>query len=377
MSKPMVVTLPVVMILLDTWPLNRFSSQKGSVILWQLKEKTPLFILSAIFSVMTFHAQYNPSVRHFSLGYRLTNAPVAVFTYLEKIFWPHDLAVLYPLPDRVPPWQVILAVFIIFVICSAVIRMRNRLPYLFVGWLWYLITLVPVIGITQTGTHSIHDLYTYLPSVGIAVGMVWGIPPLFRNENARKKILFSVGSTAVVILSVLTWRQCGYWQSSITLLERDLRVTSGNIALAHNNIGVALAEAGRMSEAIDHYNEAIRLDPDYTDAYNNRGSFYGNLKHYELAVENFSKAIALKSDYAKAYYNRGTAYAYLGKYTQAVDDYNEAIRIKGDYPDALNNRAVAYLKQGNVKMGCEEAHKICARGYCAIWDAARNQGYCR
>jgi tetratricopeptide (TPR) repeat protein len=377
MSKPMVVTGPVIMVLLDYWPLKRFESQKSNAVLWQLKEKALFFILAFIFSIVTLYAQYNPSIKHFPLSYRLANAPVSFVTYLGKIFWPHDLVILYPLPDQLPTWQIIGVALVLIVVGIVLIVFMKRLPYLFIGWLWYLVTLLPVIGITQIGTHSIHDLYTYLPSIGIAVMLAWGIPPLFRSDGVHKKILLPAGIIVLVILSVLTWRQCGYWKDSITLLNRDLQVTNGSIALVHNNIGVSLAEEGKIKEAVYHYNEAIRIKPDYADAYNNRGTIYGGLKQFQLAIGNFDKAIALKSDYAKAFYNRGTAYTFIGQYERAIENYSDAIRLNPDYIDAYYNRAVIYLRQGDVNSGCNDAQKACSLGDCSALKAAKDRGYCR
>lgn len=377
LSKPMVVTLPVIMMLLDVWPLRRFASRKDNVISWQLKEKLPFLVLSAVVSIVTLYAQYNPSFRHFSLSYRLANAPVAVIQYLWKILWPFDLAILYDLSTHIPRWHVISSVLIIFLISVAVIVTIKRSPYFFVGWLWYIIALLPVIGITQIGTHSPHDLYTYMPSIGIAMMLVWGLPSFFQRVEKQKIILYPLGTVLLIVMALLTWRQCGYWQNSITLLNHNLNVTNGHIALVHNNIGVALAEQGQINEAIDHYNEAIRLKPNYADAYNNKGSLYGDLRQYRTAIENFNKAIALKSDDAKAYYNRGTAYFYLGRYQQAIDDFNESIRITNDYADALHNRAVVYFKSGNMKMACEEARKNCEKGFCKTMEQFKSQGYCQ
>jgi tetratricopeptide (TPR) repeat protein len=377
MSKPMVVTGPIIMILLDYWPLGRFKKQKGNAILWQLKEKTPLFVLSAVFSIITLYAQYNPSVKHFPLAFRLAHALVSFVTYLEKIFWPHDLAILYPLTDQLTTGQVMGAALLIILISIALIVLMKRLPYLFTGWLWYLVTLLPVIGITQIGTHSVHDLYTYLPSIGIAFMLAWGIPLFFRSEGVRKKILSPAGIAFLIILSVLTWRQCGYWKNSITLLNHDLQVTNGSIALVHNNMGVSLAEEGKVKEAIYHYNEAIRLKPDYADAYNNKGTAYGKLKQYQLAIENFNKAIALKSGYVKAYYNRGTAYTYIGQYERAVESYSDAIRLNPGYIYAYYNRSVVYLRRGNITLGCYDAQKACSLGDCAALEAVKGRGYCR
>ncbi len=284
MSKPMVVTLPVIMILLDYWPLKRLESRKtatipdkryacfhksrrkgnqirkrsteekyisksdkrklsetriaGIIPLWQLWEKIPFFILSAVLVIITL---YNPnqqetSLKAFSLISRLANAPVAFVTYLEKTFWPHDMAIFYPFSDQLPVWQVLGATILIIVISAAVIVMAKRLPYLFVGWMWYAITLLPVIGIIQislTAPYSMADRYHYLPSIGIAVMLAWGIPLLIKREDMRKKILFPAAIAALAIMAVLTWKQCGYWKNSIELFNHALQVTKDN-DMAHN-----------------------------------------------------------------------------------------------------------------------------------------------
>ena len=193
MSKSMVVTLPVIMILLDYWPLGRFESQKlegnptivvtGKVLLKSLWEKIPFFILSAVFSIITLYAQLNPSVKHyqFPLGSRLANAPVSFMTYLEKTFVPNHMAVFYPFSFQLPPWQVWGSVFLILFISVVVIMSMRRLPYLFTGWFWYAITLLPVIGIIPVGGFSMADRYTYLPLIGITVMLAWGIPSLIKT----------------------------------------------------------------------------------------------------------------------------------------------------------------------------------------------------
>ena len=189
----MVVTLPVIMILLDYWPLGRFESQKlegnltiivtGKVLLKSLWEKIPFFILSAVFSIITLYAQFNPSVKHyqFPLGSRLANAPVSFMTYLEKTFVPNHMAVFYPFSFQLPAWQVWGSVFLILFISVVVIISMRRLPYLFTGWFWYVITLLPVIGIIPVGGFSMADRYTYLPLIGISVMLAWGIPSLIKT----------------------------------------------------------------------------------------------------------------------------------------------------------------------------------------------------
>jgi hypothetical protein len=204
MSKPMVITLPAIMILLDYWPLGRFQSKKDNLILWQLKEKIPFFVLSALFSIITLFARHNPSRHNLPFILRLANAPVSLIAYLEKTFWPHDMAFYYPFPVQITAWQVIGSSLLIISISAAVIVMIKHFPHLFVGWLWYAITIAPVIGIIQINQQSMADRYDYLPSIGIAIMLAWGIPLLFPNENRRKYFLFAAAITFLSIMSVLT-----------------------------------------------------------------------------------------------------------------------------------------------------------------------------
>ena len=228
MSKSMVVTLPVVMIFLDYWPLRRFEFTENNCVLWQLKEKTPFVIFSAVSFVLTIYSQYNPSVKYYPLSSRIANAPVSFVTYLEKTFIPNDLAAFYPFPVQIPLWQVLGSTLLILAVSAVVIIAVKRLPYLFSGWLWYAITLLPVIGIIEVGDFAMADRYTYLPSIGVAIMLAWGIPSLIKSENIRKKILFPVSIATIAIMAVLAWQQCGYWKNSIELWNHALHVTRDN-----------------------------------------------------------------------------------------------------------------------------------------------------
>jgi hypothetical protein len=383
MSKPMVVTLPVIMILLDYWPLGRFELQKGktTLILWQLKEKIPFFVLSAVLIFITLYTPNDPgtSVKSIPLGSRLANAPVSFVTYLAKTFWPQDMTIFYPFPDQIPLGQVVGASLLIIVISALVIAMIKRLPYLFVGWLWFAITIAPVIGILQislTVPYAMADRYHYLPSIGLAVILAWGIPSLLKIENARKRILLPAGIASLAILSVLTWEQCHYWKNSMILFNHALRVTNNNY-MAHTNFAVALAEKGRLNEAINHYNKAIIIAPDRALPYYNRGTSYGRTGQYQLAVEDFNNAIHLDRNYIKAYNNRGIAYTKLGLYQMALIDFNKAISLQEDYADAYNNRAFVYLNQGDNISGCSDAKKACELGNCKALEFAKSRNLCR
>ena len=353
LSKPMVVTLPVIMILLDYWPLKRFEFREVNFVLWQLKEKMPFFILSAFFSIITLFAQYNSLADIFPLSSRIANASISFVIYLEKTFWPRDLAVFYPFPAQIPLWQVSGAVLLIIVISAAVIVMAKRLPYLFVGWLWYAITLLPVIGIIQVGDFAMADRYTYLPLIGIAVGLAWGIPFLMTSTVIKKIFLFPTAISVLIILSILTTQQCGYWKNSITIFNHALQVTINN-ALAHNNIAPPLVEEGEISKAIDHYDKAIGINPNYSDAYSNRGNAYARLGQYQRAIEDYDKAIRLKHDFAVAYYNMGTIKIKIGLYQEAIDDFSKAIRLKPDNAGFFYNRGIAYFKLGMYRSAVDD-----------------------
>ena len=411
MSKPMVVTLPVIMILLDYWPLKRFESNKDNLFLWQLKEKIPFVILSAVLVISTLLAQHSSMGKGFPLKSRLANASVSFVAYLEKTFWPHNLAIFYPFPQDIPLWHAFVATLLIIAVSAVFIFMAKRLPYLFVGWLWYTITILPVIGIIQSGDQAMADRFHYLPSIGIAVMLAWGIPYLINSISIRKNILFPVVIAFLAIMSVLTWKQCEYWKNSTTLFSHALLVTKDN-DVVHNNLGLVLIAEGKTEEAIVHFNEAIRINPDYAYAYYCRGTIYHklgqyqlavedlskvissypdnplfyfsrgnsyiNLGYYQLAIEDFNKAISLKPDYADAYNNRGFIHLKLGRHQQAFDDYSYVIQLQPIYANAWNNRAFVYLYiRGNIDLGCKEAQIACEQGVCDTLEKAKGQGYCR
>jgi tetratricopeptide (TPR) repeat protein len=220
------------------------------------------------------------------------------------------------------------------------------------------------------------DRYHYLPSIGIAVGLAWGVSLLFKQKELRKKILLPAGTAIIAILAILSWRQCGYWRDSVELFRHALQATGDNY-VAHNNLGDALNEEGKIQEAIYHCSEAIRMRPDYYIAYNNRGTAYSKLGKYQLTIEDLNKAIALNPDSAEARNNRGIAYIKLGQNQLALEDLNEAIRLNSDYALSYYNRAAIYLNQGQKEPGCRDAQRACTLGDCKILDLARKKGDCR
>jgi tetratricopeptide (TPR) repeat protein len=367
MAKPMLVTLPFVLLLLDYWPLGRWQKvisapvgNRSHLAGRLLGEKAPFIFLAIVSSIVTLWAQNKDgavaSMENLPFLLRVLNAIISYVFYLGKTFWPVDLSVFYPYESYFPLWQLLASCFILTGITIVVIYAIKKLPFLFVGWFWYLGTMIPVIGLVQVGSQAMADRYTYLPSIGIAIMLAWGIPLLFTRADIRKKILFLAAITFLVIMSVLTWKQCGYWKNSIMLFSHALRVTKDNF-VAHNCFASAVVEKGRIEEAIEHYNKSIRLKPDYVDAYNNRGIAYTKLGRYQLAIEDYNKAIHLKPDNPDVYYNRGNAYTKLGQYQLAIEDYNKSIRLKPDNPDAYSNRGDIYIKLGQYQMAIEDYNK--------------------
>jgi len=415
MSKPMVVTLPLIMILLDYWPLSRCrikaESKKQTIILRQLKEKMPFIILSIIVAIVTLQTpQDNLPHKIIPLGNRLANAPVAFVAYLGTTLWPKDLAIFYPFNTQIPVWQTVGSLLMIIVITTLVMMMKNKSPYLVSGWLWYVITITPVIGLIQISAYSMADHYHYLPSIGIATILAWSIPSLIPCKELRKKIVFPAGIFLTAMMALLSWNQCNYWENSIKLFSHALRVTKDN-TMVHNILGFSLVENGKIKEAIAHYDEAIFIAPDHVYAYINRGNAYAKFGQYERAMDDYNMAIKLAPDFAQGYYYRGTAYGkLLGQYNLALDDLNKTIILKPDYVDAYNNRGIVYtrinmyekamddfnkavllrpdyinayenrafiyLNQGDRVSGCRDAKKACELGSCAVLQAVGSQGLC-
>jgi tetratricopeptide (TPR) repeat protein len=220
------------------------------------------------------------------------------------------------------------------------------------------------------------DRHTYLPSIGIAVMLAWGIPTLIKREETRVKILFPVGTAFLAIMALLAWEQCGYWKNNATLFKHALQVTKNNY-LAHDIFAFALFKEGKVKEAIDHCDNAIRINPTHFFAYANRGNAYVKLGQYQQAIDDYNEAIHINPYYTDAYNSRGIAYFKLGQNQQAIDDYNEAILLNPDYANAYFNRGIIYINQGNKNLGCRDAQKACDLGNCELLEAAKGKGYCR
>jgi Flp pilus assembly protein TadD len=355
MSKPMLVTWPFVMLLLDWWPLNRMRSAECGVRILNLKplliEKIPFFALAAAASVVTFVAQRNGgavvAMENLPLGARAGNAMISYCRYLGKTFWPTDLAVFYPHPGHWPLAEVLLAGLFLAGISALVFMQRRRQPFMLVGWLWFVGTLVPVIQLIQAGPVAMADRFTYVPSVGLLVLIIWGAHELTRGWRHHAMVLAPAGTAAVVLCMALTRHQLGYWRDSETLFQHALKVTQNN-CLAHKTIGDVLLKKGQTDEAISQFREAIRLNPDYPEAHDNLGNALFIKGRTDEAISQFREAIRLKPDYADAHNNLGAALCNTGKIDEAISEDQEAIRLKPDYADAHNNLGAALGGKGRT-----------------------------
>ncbi len=367
MSKPMMVTIPFLLLLLDYWPLKRWENltihnkkifySPGVLFL----EKIPFILLSVIVSIVTVWAQNKvgtvASMENLPVLARVTNAIFSYLAYLEKIFWPLNLAVFYPYEYLFSSWKILISAGgLLFMTISALYYIK-RAPFIFVGWFWYLGTLVPVIGLLQVGEQAKADRYTYLPSIGIAIILAWGIPQLFKNEKFRKTILLPAALCFLTLLAFISWKQCGYWKNSITIFNHVLTVTNNNY-LVHNNLGYTYLEKGQMIRAIYHFDKAISIKGNYAKAYYNRGITYAKLGRYQRALEDINDAIRFMPAYANAYYNRGVVYTKLGQYQRAMEDYNKAIHLKGDYSDAYYNRGIIHGQRGEYHLAIEDFNHV-------------------
>ena len=299
MSKPMVVTLPFVMLLLDYWPLRRFSSFQFPDVARRLLEKWPFFLAVAFSCVITFLAQSRHgvgpvvSLAQVSLDYRLKNTAVAYAIYLLKLIWPAKLAVFYPLHEKIPAAAVAESLAALAFISAAAWRLRRSCPCLLVGWLWFLGTLVPVIGLVQVGGAALADRYSYFPSIGIFIAVVFGVQSL----NVRRQIpQTAVAAVAVLILSgsiFATENQLRRWRNSETLFRHALAVTDDNDA-ARTNLGVALEQQGKLNEALAEYLVAERLATERFEIHNNLGLTLLQRGDADAAVKEFQRAIQLR-----------------------------------------------------------------------------------
>jgi tetratricopeptide (TPR) repeat protein len=353
MAKPMLVTLPFVLLLLDYWPLGRL--QWGGHRRWSrlrlIIEKVPLLLLSAASSIVTYCFQQSAGAmelgKSFPLNIRISNAAVSYIAYLGKLIYPSRLAILYPYPgDSLPLWQPIVSLLMLVVISAGVIYTARR--YLATGWFWYIGTLVPVIGLVQIGNQMIADRYTYLPSIGIFIMVAWGAAELVARWRYRETILGICAGIVLTALSICTLLQVRYWRNSSALYEHAVSVTKDNYIM-HCNYGASLSEEGRDDEALKHFSTALQINPRYYYVHYGIGTVLLKQGKFAEAIECFNKALRFKPDYYKAYSDLGVALSRQGETDQAIENWKRALSLKPDYYPASYNLGAAMIEQGRYE----------------------------
>ena len=348
MSKPMLVTLPFVLLLLDYWPLRRLKlgqkinsreiSEKDTGKRLQplqlVLEKIPLFFLSICFTALMFYTIQINLGFYLSFESRLNNATVSYLEYLGKMIWPSGLSIFYAHPENtLLVWKGIMCGMLLVGITIISITLIRKAPYFSVGWFWYLGTLLPVSGVFQTGAHSMADHYSYITLIGIFIIIAWGLPELISKWQ-YKKIVLSV-SAGIIILALLitTWHQVGHWKNSITIFKHAIKVTDKkhpNFSLVYNNLGLGLYDEGKNEEAISNYMMAIKLNPMHAIAHYNLGiALYAQGNNVE-AISNYKIAIKLKPNFAYAHYNLGLVLLETGKAMEAVHHFRRTIMLRPD-----------------------------------------------
>ena len=356
-SKPMVVTLPFVLLLLDFWPFRRISNFKLQISdLRLLAEKIPFFALSLASSVITFLVQRAggavSSLDTVPLSFRISNAAVSYLRYLSKTFWPADLAVFYPPPTHWPPGLVVASMLFVLTCSVLFVWLVRRHPYLFVGWFWYLGTLIPVIGLVQVGLQAMADRYLYVPSIGLFIAVVWGFNALLEGWPLKKWLAPAVGIIALAGCMAVTWIQLKYWQNNITLFSHAKAITSDNY-VADSHLGEAFDEAGQFDKAVVFLKESARVNPHFARGESELGVALANQGKLAEAIECFRKAVQLRPKDARLQYNLGMAFLNRGQPDAAASQFLKALQLSPDFARARCELAVALLEQGKMAEAVE------------------------
>ena len=377
LSKPMLVTLPFVLLLLDIWPLGRFKlgnqSQNSPRPRTQTEpprrtfsslvlEKLPLFIIAAISSLIAVRAQRSAGgltpIEIWPLSQRMPNAVVSYIRYLSKAFWPVDLAIIYPFPDTIPIALTLLSVSLLVVITIVVLFLIRRRPWLAIGWLWYVGTLIPVIGLLQVGAQSMADRYTYVPLIGIFIMIAWSIPSFTLATTGRRGTVATTALAGLILiaLSVVTFGQVRFWKDSITPFDHAVQVTDKNY-MAHKLLGAAWIQNNDLVQARTHLEKSLQLRPAFTDAHHDLGTVFIRLGDFPNAEKHLKAALQSKPNDPLILNALGIAEAHLGRLDQAIADYQRALTFNPNYAFALSNLGAAFLAQEKYDEAIEMSQK--------------------
>lgn len=403
LSKPMLVTLPILLLLLDIWPWA--GGQKSEILLnlrlhnraTVFRPTLPFFLIAFASGLMTIWAQNDSgalkTIAHFPLLLRCENAIVSTGSYLLKSLWPHPLLLPYPYPEHISS-AALLGTSTILILCSllAVSSVTKR-PYFFVGWFWFLMTLLPVIGIIQVGEQAMADRYTYLPHIGLFICLVWGGFDLAKTVRWGRVLFALAATTCLIGLAQLSRQQLQHWRSSITLFRHAITHSQDNYT-AHNYLALALAEQGKTTEAEEHYRQALASKPDYVEALNNyaialaqenrftegleqaakalrlapkNARIHNNLgnillaqEHLDEALSHYQSAVTLDPRYPNALYNLAGCLEKLERFDEAINFYQKALALQKNFPEAYNGLGVALARKGALQSALSAFQKAIA-----------------
>jgi len=367
MAKPMLVTLPFLMLLLDFWPMRRFpmhplagdarrfteESQQAPILPISfsglLLEKIPLLVMaSGSIAITLLAAQRGGALTtftHFPLTVRLANSLHAYAAYIGKFFWPQDLAVFYPHPGTLVLWQTILSGLLIAFVTVLVLKQGRSRPYLLVGWFWFLGTLVPVIGLVQVGLQAMADRYAYLPLIGLFIMLVWGAEDFSGQSRRGRMAVIFLFTLLILAGGIFTRHQLRFWESGRSLFTHALSVTERN-DIAHSNLARPLFQEGDWDEAVAHYREAIRINPKYANHYNNLGAVMVHQGKLDEAIVQYRMTLDLNPRHVGALFNMGLAMESLGKLSEADSFYETVLREDPDHLYAPRQRGMLAIKVG-------------------------------
>ena len=352
MSKPMVVSLPFVLLLLDYWPLQRLEhldrGMRGKALWPLIREKLPFFALALAASVVTYWVQQAggavSSLEVVPWQSRISNAVVVYVRYLSQTLWPADLAFLYPYSRHLGVGSAVGAALLLAALSAWFLLRARRQPFLIVGWLWFLGTLVPTIGLVQVGSQSMADRYMYIPSIGLSLLIVWGLDALLASWRHERWFLATAGAVALVACVICTRRQLTYWQDSESLFRRAIAVTPDNY-IAYDGLGSALEALGKTDEALACYSESVRLKPQYPEGQYDLGTALMKLGRLDAAVLHLAAAVKSNPAFAHAYINLGKALLEQGRLGEAEANLSKAVRLTPEDPEAQYNLGTVLLVQ--------------------------------
>ena len=373
MAKPILVTWPFVMLLLDYWPLRRLSGQPArrslggggwSAVRGIVLEKIPLLAIAAASCVITMIAQARGgAVRTFAdapVTLRLSNALVSYAKYVLLTFWPNDLAVYYPFaPVGIPPWQIVGAALLLIGITAFCVSQRKIRPYLIVGWLWFVGTLIPVIGFVQVGGQTMADRYFYIPSIGLFIAIAFGVANIAQTRRIARSLGVATIAVVLLVLATLTNTQIHRWRDSSTLFQHTLAVTPPNLPIEYN-LAHLLGEQGRYDEAAAHFQKALQIKPDFFDGLLNMGVTRAQQGQTGEAIEYYQRAITVQPNSAKAHAELGVALAKQNRTEAALDELSKASELAPNDPDLHTNLGLVLARLGRVQEAIDELHQ-------AVW----------